>query len=97
MNVEKLYEALDEGRMNSALGTLCAELENQGYSVAIGGRKVSSEELVDGKHEDLEQGFAPIKIALYRGKLLEQEFAVQFTEYHEFIIKKKSTASDIGL
>ncbi len=91
MNIQKLYDALDADEMNSSLGIICAELESQGYVVMINDRKVSSEEFFDGGHKDLEQEFVPIKMSLYRTENLEQEFMIEFIEYHDFVIKKCST------
>jgi len=29
----------------------------------------------------------PLKISLFKGDVLEQEFVIQFTDFHEFMIK----------
>ena len=88
MNIQKLYAALDADEMNSSLGIICGELESQGYVVMINDKKVSSEEFFDGENKDLEQEFIPIKMSLYRTDTLEQEFVIEFNEYHDFVIKK---------
>jgi hypothetical protein len=88
MNVQKIYKALDADEMNSALGIICGELERQGYVVKINDTFVASEEFFDGRHEDLEQEFIPLKMALYRDNVLDQEFTMEFTEYHDFVIRR---------
>ena len=65
MNIQKLYAALDADEMNSSLGIICAELENQGYVVRINDRMVSSEEFFNGGQKDLEKEFVPVKLSLY--------------------------------
>ncbi|HTY11482.1 MAG TPA: hypothetical protein VMF88_10460 [Bacteroidota bacterium] len=93
MNIQKLYDALDADEMNSSLGIICAELESQGYAVMINDGEVRSEEFFDGEHKDLEQEFIPIKMSLYRAENFEQQFVIEFTEYHDFVIKKCDTQS----
>ena len=88
MNIQKLYDALAADEMNSSLGIICAELENQGYVVSINDRKVSSQEFFNEGQKDLEEELFPIKMSLYRSENLEQEFVIEFTEYHNFVIKK---------
>lgn len=88
MNVQNVYTALEAEDMNSALGIICTELERQGYVVRINDKLVSSQEFFEGSHEDLEQEFLPIKVSLYREENFEQAFVIEFTEYHDFVIKK---------
>ena len=88
MNIQKLYDALDTDEMNSSLGIICAELENQGYIVSINDRKVSSQDFFNEGQEDLEEELFSIKMSLYRSENIEQEFVIEFTEYHDFVIRR---------
>jgi len=38
--------------------------------------------LPDGRHADLENRIGPLNVTLYKGEAIEQEFAVEFTDYH---------------
>ena len=49
MNIQKIFDALHEDEMNSALGIICAELENQGYDVTIEDIKITAEEIFENK------------------------------------------------
>ncbi len=88
MNIQKLYEALNTDEQNSALGIICGELENQGYSVAIDAIPVTSEGFFDGKHAAMEEKIGPYRFALNKNGKEEQIFTIEFTDYHEFIIKQ---------
>ncbi len=46
MNIEKIFSALAEDEMNSALGIICSELESQGYKIEIEGIEVTSGEVL---------------------------------------------------
>lgn len=73
---------------NLALGIICAEFENQGYSVQLDDTHINSDDIFDGKHSDTESKIEPVKIGLYRNGGLEQGFAIDFVEYHEMVIKE---------
>jgi hypothetical protein len=88
MNVQSIFEALDEDDQNSALGIICAELENQGYTVNISGRLVDSSSFFDGELPEIEGQIGPLNFVLLKAGAPEQEFAIEFTEFHEIIIKK---------
>ena len=49
MNIQKIFDALKEDEMNSALGIICAELENQGYGITIQDIKVTAKEIFENK------------------------------------------------
>ena len=49
MNIEKIFSALKEDEMNSALGIICSELESQGYKIEIEGIEVTSDEVFENK------------------------------------------------
>lgn len=89
MNVQKLFLALKEDNQNSALGIICGELEAQGYTVKLDGKEVTSDEVYEGKYADFEETMEPLNVALYRKEILEQEFAIEFIDYHEIAIKPK--------
>jgi hypothetical protein len=88
MNIENVFNALEEDQDNSALGIICAELETQGYSVEIDGVPVSSKRIFEGGYMELEKKLEPLAITLFRGGKVEQRFAIEFIEYHEISVKK---------
>ena len=87
MNVQKIFEALEEDSQNSALGIICGELEAQGYEVSINRRKVKSEGFFEGEYADLEEQLNDLIFSLSKQGTIEQRFAINFTEYHEIAIK----------
>ena len=87
MNVQRVFDALKEDLQNSALGIICSELETQGYKVAIGGQKVDSDVFFNEKYPEIERNMNPLNISLFKGGSLEQTFVIQFTDFHEFIIR----------
>ncbi len=89
MNVQKIFEALEEDSQNSALGIICGELEAQGYAVKIDGVPVSFAGFYDGKHSEIEKKLGNIEFSLFVKSSLDQKFTVEFTEFHEIIIKKR--------
>jgi len=89
MNVQKIFDVLKEDDKNSALGIICSELEKQGYTVKIDGKPVTGGEVFNGKFQEVENSMNPLKISLFKSGSLEQEFVIEFTDYHEFIIKQK--------
>ncbi len=54
MNVEKIFNALQNDEMNSALGIICGELEKQGYTVNLEGIDVNAEGFYQGTFSYLE-------------------------------------------
>ena len=89
MNVQKIFDMLQEDQDNTALGIICAELEEQGYKVRIDGKDVNSAEIFDGGHKDLEDKPGPLNVALYRDGSMEQEFSLEFIDDHEVVIERK--------
>ena len=89
MNVQKIFNMLQEDQDNTALGIICAELEEQGYKVQIDGKDVNSAEIFDGGHKDLEDKLGPLNVALYRDGSMEQEFSLEFLDDHEVVIERK--------
>jgi hypothetical protein len=88
MNAQKIFIALEEDEMNSALGIICAELENQGYDITIEDINVTSKEIFENKIPSLEEVPSPLNLILYKGGKEEQKFAIDFVNYHEVVIKK---------
>ena len=96
MNVQKVFQALKSDDENSVLGKICAELERQGYIVAIDGDQVTSDEFLKGKNKEIEKKKGPFDITLMittrMQKLkIEQQFCIEWTDSHELIIKQKQT------
>jgi len=89
MNVQKIFDILQEDQDNTALGIICAELEEQGYRVRIDGKDVNSAAIFDGGHKDLEDKLGPLNVALYRDGSMEQEFSLEFIDDHEVVIERK--------
>ncbi len=88
MNIEKIFIALEEDNENSALGIICQQLEKQGYRVLISDKAVSSEDFFENKYPEIES-LSQVDISLKRGETLEQEFIIEFIEFHEIAIKQK--------
>jgi hypothetical protein len=89
MNVQKLFDMLQEDLGSTALGIICAELEEQGYKVQIDSREVNSADIYDGRHKDLEDKLGPFNMALYKDGSLEQEFSLEFLDNREAVIERK--------
>jgi hypothetical protein len=88
MNIQKIFDALQEDEMNSSLGIICAELERQGYEVEIENIKVTAEEILSNKIPSLEEVAEPLNIKLSQNGIQVQKFSIEFVDYHEFVIKK---------
>ena len=88
MNVQKIFEALEEDSQNSALGIICGELEAQGYTVRLGGVPVTSAGFYNGKHDEMEKKLGDLEFSLFVKSSLEQKFTIKFIEFHEIVIKK---------
>ncbi len=89
MNVQKIFDMLQEDQDNTALGIICAELEEQGYKVRVDGQDVSSADIFDGRHEHMEDKLGPLNVALYRDGSMEQEFSLEFVDDREVVIERK--------
>jgi hypothetical protein len=89
MNIEKIFSAVQNDEMNSALGTICLELENQGYKMKIEEIEISSEEIFNGKAEYLEQYPYRYNFVIENRAGEKQRFAIRFTEYHKFIFEQE--------
>jgi len=89
VNVQKIFDMLQEDQDGSALGIICAELEEQGYRVRVDGKDVNSADIYDSRHKDLEDKLGPLDIALYKDGSLEQEFTLEFVDDHEVVIERK--------
>jgi len=89
MNVQRIFNMLQEDRDRSALGIICAELEEQGYRVRVDGMDVNSADIYGGGHKDLEDKLGPLNIELCRDGSIEQEFSLEFVDDHEVVIERK--------
>ena len=89
VNVQKIFDMLQEDQEGTALGIICAELEEQGYTVRLDGQDVNSADVYDGRHKDLEDKLGPLNMALYKDGSLEQEFSLEFVDSHEVVIERK--------
>ncbi|MDJ0828649.1 MAG: hypothetical protein QNI92_02290 [Desulfobacterales bacterium] len=89
MNIQDIFEALEDDSKNSGLGIICGELEFQGYLVAIDGQPVNSTGFYNNEYPHLEQQTEPFSFTLYNKGEIEQEFILEFIDYHEIILKRK--------
>jgi hypothetical protein len=89
MNVQKIFDMLQEDQENPPLGIICAELEEQGYKVRVDDREIDSADVYDGKLKDLEDKPGPLTVALYKDGSLEQEFSLEFLDDREVVIERK--------
>ncbi len=87
MNIEKIFNDLEEDEQNSALGIICSCLENQGYDVRINDLPVKAEQIFEEKFEELEKQLS-LKLSLYKSGSYKQSFSVEFIEFHKIIIKQ---------
>jgi hypothetical protein len=89
VNVQKIFDMLQEDQDGSALGIICAELEEQGYRVRVDSKDVNSADIYDSRHKDLEDKLGPLDIALYKDGSLEHEFSLELVDDHEVVIERK--------
>lgn len=88
MNIEKIYSALETDQMNSGIGIVCLELENQGYEVEIENILVSSAEIFENRFPSLEEVAEPLNLALFKNGMEAQKFSINFIDYHKIIFRK---------
>ena len=89
MNVQRIFDTLQEDQDSPPLGIICAELEEQGYKVRIDDREIDSADVFDGKLKDLEEKIGPLNVALYLNGSLNQEFSLEFIDDREVVIERK--------
>ncbi len=89
MNVQRIFDTLQEDQDSPPLGIICAELEEQGYKVQIDDRQVNSADVYDGRAKELEEKVGPLNVALYKDGSLEQEFSLEFLDDREVVIERK--------
>ena len=88
MNIQKIFDALEEDEMNSALGIICAELESQGFDVEIENIAVTAKGIFDNKFPSLEEIPEPLNIKLILDGVKQQEFSMEFADYHDVVLKR---------
>ncbi|MBN1471026.1 MAG: hypothetical protein JW925_04530 [Syntrophaceae bacterium] len=88
MNIEKIFMALEKESDNSDLGIICQQLEEQGYKVFMNGNAVSAKGFLEKQYPDLES-LSQVYVCLIKGEKIEQEFILEFTDFHEIAIKRK--------
>ena len=88
MNIQKIFNAVDEDDMSSPLITVCNELIKQGYDVKVEGVNIESLNSDSKLFEDLEYSTNKFEIVLLKNSLPEQKFKLVFTDYHEFGFQK---------
>ena len=88
MNIQRIFQALEEDSSNSALGIITAELEEQDYAVQMNGILLNSEAIFEGKYSEIERDMKPLRVSLFKQGEMEQEFSIDFIDFHEIIFKK---------
>jgi hypothetical protein len=83
MNIQKIFESVEEDEMNSPLPSIIWELEQQGYKVKIEGVEVTAGDMGDKLFEDLERAINEFEIELIKENTA-QKFKLIFSDYHKF-------------
>ena len=78
MNLEKIFNAVDEDEMNSPLPNIVHELENQGYRVKLEGLEVTANDLDADLFYDLEKATNEFEFELMKGGATTQKFKLVF-------------------
>jgi len=84
MNIQKIFEAVEDDEMNSPLPSILWELERQGYKVKLEGVDVTAGDMEDKLFEDLERATNEYAIELLKESEGSQKFKLVFTDYHKF-------------
>jgi len=84
MNIQKIFNAVDEDDMNSPLISVCNEFEKQGYKVKIEEVEVTSDEVDTGLFSDLERYSTDINFEILKAGESAQKFKLVYTDYHKF-------------
>ena len=83
MNIQKIFDAVDDDEMNSPLPSIVYELEQQGYAIKIEGVEVTAGDMEDKLFEDLERATNEFEIEIFKERST-QKFKIVFTDYHKF-------------
>lgn len=83
MNIRKIYKAVEDDEMNSALVSVCFELVEQGYEVRVEGVEYTNDESFTELLCDLENATNEINIEIIKNTKTES-FKLVFTDYHTF-------------
>lgn len=84
MNIQKIFQAVEEDEMNSPLISVVWELKRQGYQVKLEGLEVTMSDMGSDLFNDLERATYEFEMELLRGTESVQKFKLVFTGYHEF-------------
>lgn len=87
MNLERIYSAVEEDEMNSALITICDELVKQRYKVFVEGVEFTNDEGFNELLIDLEENVSEINFKIIKSNFAER-FKLVFTDYHKFELKE---------
>lgn len=82
MNIEKINAALEEDEMNSGLGIIVGELEEEGYKVIVNDKEVSAEKIFDGDFEELEE-MQELIITVEKAPDEKKKYKITFIDFHE--------------
>ena len=88
MNIQEIFNAVNEDEMNSPLPSVIYELEQQGYKVKLEGLEVTTDDLEEELFEDLERATNKFEIELLKNNKTEQRFNLIFTDHHKFSFQK---------
>ncbi|MBX3007650.1 MAG: hypothetical protein KF816_06435 [Melioribacteraceae bacterium] len=87
MDFNKIKIALAEDEMNSGLGIIVHELENEGYTVEVNGQKVTSDGIFEGNFEELEKENELIFV-LFQSNELVEKYKIDFIDFYEIEFKE---------
>ncbi len=71
------------------MGIVCAELEKQGYAVAVEAKPVTSSGFFAGEYEELDEAIGPVNVAVSKKGKVEQEFAIEFIDFNDPVLMGK--------
>ncbi len=89
MNVEKLFKALEEDQDNHAMGIICAELEEQGYSIKLDDVEVTAQMFFEETAADTLSEASEVVAEISKSGEEPQSFRIKFADFHEITISKK--------
>lgn len=83
MNIQKIFDTVDDDEMNAPMPSIVYELERQGYEVKIEGLKVTAADMDDKLFDDLEKATNEFNVEVNKENVI-QKFRLVFTDYHKF-------------
>lgn len=88
MNIQKVFDTLQDDMDNSGLGIICCELEMQGFSVYIDNIPVKTDDIFEDKHVDLENKMGLLDFIILKDDKVVREFSIDFVDFHQIVLKE---------